>query len=183
VITLSMLWLPILVSAVIVFIASNILWMGLPFWHRGDYKKVPDEQKAIDALAGALSGQYMLPHVNWGKLPPDERKRLENGPGALIVLRNPMHFSLGPALILYFLYNVVIAVFVGYLTARAAGVGAPYPLVFRIAGTAGILGYAFITVTDSIWYGKPWSITVKHIIDGVIYGLLMAGTFGWLWPR
>ena len=31
---LSSLWLPILVSAVFVFIASNVLWMALPFWHR-----------------------------------------------------------------------------------------------------------------------------------------------------
>ena len=55
--------------------------------------------------------------------------------------------------------------------------------VVRVAGTAGILAFSFNSIADSIWYGKPWSVTCKLIIDGVIFGLLIAGTFGWLWPR
>jgi hypothetical protein len=30
---------------------------------------------------------------------------------------------------------------------------------------------------------QPWSMTFKEVIDGLVYGLLTAGTFGWLWPR
>jgi len=26
-------------------------------------------------------------------------------------------------------------------------------------------------------------MTIKEVVDGLIYGLLTAGTFGWLWPR
>jgi hypothetical protein len=29
----------------------------------------------------------------------------------------------------------------------------------------------------------PWSIVLKESFDGLIYSLLTAGTFGWLWPR
>ncbi len=62
---LSALWLPILVSAVFVFIASNILRMALPFWHRSDYGKLPDEKTVLDGLAKAKSGQYIVSCVDW----------------------------------------------------------------------------------------------------------------------
>jgi hypothetical protein len=35
----------------------------------------------------------------------------------------------------------------------------------------------------SIWYSRAWINTIKSTIDGLIYALLTAGTFGWLWPR
>jgi len=34
----------------------------------------------------------------------------------------------------------------------------------------------------SIWYRRSWSTTLKATLDGVIYGLLTGGAFGWLWP-
>ena len=37
------LWLPILVSAVIVWIASALIWMALP-WHKNDFAKTSDEE-------------------------------------------------------------------------------------------------------------------------------------------
>ena len=36
---------------------------------------------------------------------------------------------------------------------------------------------------NSIWWGKPWRNTCLEALDGVLYGLLTAGSFGWLWPR
>lgn len=182
-ITLPMLWLPIVVSAVFVFIAANILWMALPFWHRPDYRKLPNEDRVIDALADCASGQYAFPSLDWGKATAEQRAAAQSKPGGLLLLRNPGKFSLGTALTLYFLYALLISIFVGYVSRLSLTAGAHYPQVFRVAGTAGILGYSFASISDSIWYGKPWSVTIKQGIDGVIYGLLMAGTFGWLWPR
>ena len=182
-IPLTALWLPILLSAVIVFVASNILWMALPFWHRGDYGAMANERAALDALRDAKSGQYMLPRVDFGKLTPEQRAEVMKGPMALLIVRNPATFSFPTALTLYFIYTIVISIFVAYIPATTLPPGTPYLQVFRIAGTAGILAYSFGTISDSIWYGKPWSVTVKHIIDGVIYGLLTAGVFGWLWPK
>ena len=184
-VTLPMLWLPILVSAVIVFVASNILWMVLPFWHRHDYGKLPkaSSDQVVGALGDVPSGQYMFPSLDWQKLTPEEREALHTHPGGLLLLRNPMKMSLPAAMAMYFLYNLVIAIFVAYAARIGAHHGAPYPHVFRVAGTAGILAYTFGTIPDSIWYGKPWSVTVKHVIDGILYGLLIGGTFGWLWPR
>ena len=182
-VALSALWLPILVSAVIVFIASNVLWMALPFWHRGDYGQLPDEKSIVDALVPAKSGQYIVPCVNWNKLPAEERAAMESRPMAFVLVRNPAKFAFGAALVQYFVYAIVVAVFVAYVTGRARGAGTPYLEVFRFAGTVGFLPYGFRSVTDSIWYGKPWRVTLKEAIDGLIYGLLVGGVFGWLWPR
>ena len=180
---LSTLWLPVLVSAVFVFIASNLLWMALPFWHRADYKKLPDESTVLGALKGAASGQYIAPVVDWPKSTPEEKAAIQQGPMTLMMVRNPNSFSFGKSITIYFLYCLVISALVGYLTGVVLAPGVHYPRVFRVAGTAAILAYSFRGVPDSIWYGKPWVVTIKEIIDGVIYGLLTAGTFGWLWPR
>ena len=182
-VTLPMLWLPILISAVIVFIASNVLWMMLPFWHRKDYGHLANDKPILDALSSTPSGQYMVPSVNWQKLTAEEKAAIQKGPGGLLLVRNPMSFSFGSKLASFFLYNVVLIAIIGYLAARALNVGAACPQVFRFVATAGILAYSFITIPDTIWYGKPWSVTIKTIIDGIIYGLLIAGTFGWLWPH
>lgn len=91
--------------------------------------------------------------------------------------------AMGKYLTKWFLYCVGVSVFVAYLTGRALGAGAEYLAVFRIAGTAGFLGYAAAHATDSIWKGQRWSTTIKHMSDGLVHGLLTAGTFGWLWPR
>jgi hypothetical protein len=182
-VAISSLWLPILVSAVIVFVASNVLWMALPFWHRRDYGQLPDEKSVIDALAPVESGQYIVPCVNWNKLTPEQRAAMEAQPAAFVLVRNPAKFAFGKALTQYFLFAVVVAVFVAYVTGRARGAGTHYLEIFRFAGTVGFLPYGFRSVTDSIWYAKPWSVTFKEMIDGLLYGLLMGGVFGWLWPR
>ena len=180
---LSQLWLPILVSAVFVFIASNLLWMVLSFWHRADYKKLPDEATVLGGLKSAASGQYMAPSINWSKATAEEKEAFQKGPMALLLVRNPNSFSMGGALTVYFIYCLVISVLVAYVCGVTLAAGTHYLRVFRVAGTAAILAYSFRGVPDSIWYGKPWSVTFKEFIDGVVYGLLTAGTFGWLWPH
>ena len=75
-VSLSTLWLPILVSAVFVFIASYLLWMALPFWHRKDYKKLPDEGAVLGALKNAASGQYLAVGMDWATATPEEREEL-----------------------------------------------------------------------------------------------------------
>jgi len=103
-VALSSLWLPILVSAVIVFIASNVLSMALPFWHRGDYGQLPDEKSIVDALVPAKSGQYIVPCVNWNKLPAEERAAMESRPMAFVLVRNPEKFAFGAALVQHFVH-------------------------------------------------------------------------------
>jgi len=180
---LSMLWLPILVSAVFVFIGSNILWMALKFWHRSDYGKLPDEKAALAALSGAKSGQYVLPCLDWNKMTAEEREEMHRGPTAFMVVRNPGKFNFGKVLVLWFLYLLVVSIFVAYLTGRTRPAGTAYLEVFRVAGAAAFMAYGLRTISDGIWYGKPWKVVIKESIDGLFYSLLMAGAFGWLWPK
>jgi len=182
-IPLTTLWLPILLSAVFVFIASNILHMAIPGWHRGDYGKLPDEGPVLNGLASAKSGEYIAPNVNWNKLPKEELDTLMKGPMALVLLRNPGEFSFPRALISYLIYTLVVTILIAYVGAVTRSPGSDFLDVFRVVGTAGILAYSFQSVNNSIWYGKPWGATTKDIIDGIIYGLLTGATFGWLWPR
>lgn len=70
-----------------------------------------------------------------------------------------------------------------YIAGRALGSGANYLAVFRFAGASAFMGYSLALLQNSIWYNRNWGATVKSVFDGLVYGLLTAGTFGWLWPR
>ena len=86
-------------------------------------------------------------------------------------------------LILWFIYCLIIGVFVAYLTKHAVPSGSAYLIVFRVAAVAAFLAYGVAQLSNAIWRGQTWSAAIKELIDGLIYALLTAGTFGWLWPR
>ena len=182
---LAHLWLPIVLSAVIVFIASSIMHMVLPY-HRSDYKKLPDEEKVTASLraAGLTRGLYVFPFCT-----PKEMKSAESvakynqGPVGMMTI-----FPLGPPVMPKFLgqwfgYCLIISFFVAYLAAHTIPPGLRYLAVFRVVGTAAFLAYGLGNLVNGIWRGQPWSVVIKEVIDGLIYSLLTAGTFGWLWPR
>jgi hypothetical protein len=177
------LWRPILLSTLFVFVASNLLWMALPFWHAKDYGKLKNEGATLKALEGEAAGQYVAPCVDWKNATPEQKAACQNGPMALLILRGPGGFSFPAALAMYAGYTLAVVAFVAYLAGLALPLGASYVQVFRVASTAGVVAFAFGDVPNAIWYGKPWSAVVKSVVDGVVYGLLMGGTFGWLWPR
>lgn len=179
------LWLPILLSAVIVFVASSIMHMVLPY-HRSDYKKLPDEDKIAAALrsAGVTRGLYMLPHCSHQDMKkPEVQEKFKQGPVGTITIFPSGAVNMGKYLALWFVYCLIIGVFTAYLTGRTVAQGTVYLAVFRVAGTVSFMAYGVGQLNDSIWKGQPWSNTIKHFIDGLIFGLLTGGTFGWLWPR
>lgn len=183
---LTTLWLPILVSAVIVFIAGNVLWMALPFWHRKDYSRAGNDQAFIDAAKPLKSGMYIFPFIaDYKTMTPERRAELAAQPAGYMLIRNPNSFNFGATLAGYFIYTLLVSAIVAYLAGMVMGPGQPYMRVFRFVATAGMLAWAFGAghISDSLWYGKPWSVTIKTIVDGIIFGLLMGGTFGWLWPK
>ena len=183
---ITALWLPIVLAAVIVFIASSIIHMVLPI-HKGDYKRLPNEEKVLEALrAENLSpGLYHFPfcasHKDMGS--PEMVEKFKKGPVGLLTVMPSGAIKMGKFMGMWFVYCLAIGVFVAYLTGRTLGPGTHYLAVFRVAGTTAFLGYAAAHASDSIWKGQAWSLTFKHIFDGLVYGLLTAGTFGWLWPR
>jgi len=183
---ISALWLPILLSAVIVFIASSIMHMVLPL-HKSDYRKLPDEDRVLDALRAASitpGPAYHFPFTTHKEMKqPEVVEKFKRGPVGLITVFPSGPPAMGKFLAQWFVYCLVVGVFVAYLTGRTRAPGTYYLEVFRIAGTVAFLGYSVALIQESIWKAQPWSVTFKHIFDGLIYGLLTAGTFGWLWPR
>jgi hypothetical protein len=182
---LSALWLPIVLSAVIVFVASSIMHMLLPY-HHGDYAKIPDEDKVLPALraAGLKRGLYVFPFCTHKEMKsPEAIEKYKQGPVGMMTV-----FPSGPPFIPKFLgqwfaYCLVISFFVAYLTAHTVASGTYYLAVFRVVGTAAFLAYGLGPIANGIWKGMPWGFVIKEAIDGLVYALLTAGTFGWLWPR
>ena len=182
---LSALWLPILLSAVLVFVASSLIHMVSP-WHKTDYPKMANEAEVMGALRplGIPPGDYFFPRPA-GR---DDMKssafaeKLKRGPVATLTVM-PGGLSMGRNLALWFVYIVVIGVFSGYVAGRALPAGAPYLRVFQLAGATAFIGYSAALWQMSIWYHRSWTTTIKSTVDGLIYAMLTAGTFGWLWPR
>ena len=182
---LAALWLPILVSAVIVFIASSIIHMA-PLWHRGDYPKLPNEEAARNAIRPLAipPGEYLMPRASGGAefKTPEFQEKVKQGPLMMLTVMNgPV--SMGRNLILWFLYCIAVSGCAGYITSKGVAIGAPYPVVFKWIAASAFLGYVAALWQGWIWYWRSFSLTIKGTIDGLIYALLTAGTFGWLWPR
>src|SRR5215472_9947919 len=185
-IPLTALWLAILVSAVIVFFASFIMHMVLTY-HKSDYRKLPDEDRVTDALrsAGVTRGPgYFFPYFSFKEMKSAPViEKMKRGPvGLLTVLPNGPP-AMGRNLVQWFLYCGVISIFTAYLSSRTLAPGAAFLPVFRVVGTAALLGYGAAHAQESIWSGRSWVVTFKHLFDSVIYALLSAATFGWLWPK
>ncbi|HEV7768390.1 MAG TPA: hypothetical protein VGQ76_25550 [Thermoanaerobaculia bacterium] len=156
--------------------------MAFPAWHNKDYGRVPDEKPILDALAGVKSGQYLVPFADWGKLTAEERTELQKLPAALLLVRNPGTFAFAKVLGQYFVFVVFVLVMVAYLTGHTRAPGADSLEVFRVAGTIAFATFALRGFPDSIWYGKPWKVTMKELVDGLLYSILVGAVFAWLWP-
>jgi len=183
---LHSLWLPILLSSVFVFVASSVIHMFLP-WHKGDYRKVPDQDRVMDALRpfGIPPGDYMLPRCDSmaEMRSPGYLDKLNRGPVAILTVMPNGMMSVARSMTLWFLYLVVVSVFSAYVAGRALPPGARYLAVFRFAGVTAFAGYSLAIWQMTIWYRRSLGTTVKATIDGLLFALLTAGTFGWLWPR
>jgi hypothetical protein len=184
--TLTALWLPILVSAVFVFIASAILHMA-PLWHRTDFPAVPNQ----DAVRAALRpmaippGDYMVPRATGREEmnSAEFKQKMNEGPVLVMTVFPSGPVAMGKTFVLWFIYCVVVSIFAAYIAGRALGPGTDYLDVFRFAGATAFIGYTAALWQLSIWYRRAWSMTIKETVDGLIYALLVAGVCGWLWPR
>ena len=183
---LSALWLPILLSAVIVFVVSSIIHMATP-WHKGDYLQMPNEDKVMDALRpfAIPPGDYMVPRPSSAQemRSPEFAEKMNKGPVLMLTVMPNGSAAMTKSLVLWFLYSAVVGFFAAYAASRALPVGAPHARVFQLVGVTAFVGYSVALWQMSIWYRRAWSTTIKATVDGLIYALLTAGTFGWLWPH
>ena len=184
-VTLAQLWMPIVLGAVFVFIASSLIHMVFK-WHNADYGKLPneDEVRAAVSKGGATPGQYSMPHCLGPKdaQNPEIQKKFVEGPVALMwVLPNGMP-NMGKMLGSWFALNLLVCFFIAYIAAHTLAAGTAPMQVLRVTASIGFLAYATGAISDGIWFGKPWGAVAKDLLDALIYGFAGAAAFAWLWP-
>jgi hypothetical protein len=178
------LWLPVVVSAFFVFLASSIIWTMMPH-HQKEWHKLPGEAAVLAALRAqpAEPGLYALPGIDH----PADRKSaawkadLERGPIAYVTLVRGGMAPMGPKMFTSLVGNLVVSFFCAYIASHVLQPGASYLEVFRVVGTLGFMSYSFAKIQDSIWFGWPWRSLLAQAADALLFGCLMGGTFGWLW--
>ena len=183
--TITALWLPILVSAVVVFVLSSIIHMG-PLWHKTDFPKVPNEDALMNAVRplNIPPGDYMVPRPTSGAemKSPEFQEKAKKGPVMVLTMMPPGMINMGQNLILWFLYCIGVSVL-----AASMSFGLPkqpsFHDVLRTTGMAAFIGYAVALWQNSIWYKRAWSFTIKATFDGLIYAAGTVAVFYYLWPK
>ena len=183
---LSALWMPIVVSAVLVFIALSLIH-GLLGWHRGDMAAVPGENKVMDLLRSlnVQPGEYRFPYGSSVKEmeAPEFIAKMKQGPVGVMTVSPSGEINMGRLMGQWFLYSLLIAALAAYVTGRTHGLGAPYLAVFRMSGVVAFCCYVMAHWQNWIWWGQSTRFTLTHSLDGIIYALITGATFGWLWPH
>jgi hypothetical protein len=184
--TLIDLWLPIVVSAVLVFVASSLIWnvLGAHKWH---IKGLPDEAAARESLSkqGVAPGMYSIPYCPDSKAmkEPAFKEKLEKGPVGILVIRKPGMPNMGAFLGSWFVFLLFVSYVVALVCGQTLGRGTEFTMVFRVALAVSFAGYSFGQIPNAIWWGRPWKSAFKEFADGIVYALITAGCFGWLWPE
>lgn len=179
------LWLPVLVTAVAIFVASSLIHMVFK-WHNPDFRKLSNEDAVSDAIrAGSPSpGQYLLPHCADMKVMQGEemQKKFRDGPIGMLTLRQNGPPAMGGSLIKWFIYTLAVAAIAGAMAMRVFGPTGSAHGAGHLVGLVSFLTYTGGSVQMGIWMGKPWGSVAKDALDGLIYGGISALVFTWLWP-
>lgn len=180
------LWLPILLSAVAVFVLSSLIHMVIGY-HKNDFRAVPNEDRVADALRpfGLPPGDYCLPKPQSMAQMKDPAfvEKTTKGPVALITVLPNGNPGMGAQLGQWFLFGALVSVVAAYIAGRALSAGAETGEVVRFAGTTAFVCYSMAYIPASIWYKKNWGTTFRNMLDGLVYGLATGGVFAWLWPQ
>lgn len=179
------LWLPIVLTAVFIFIASSLIHMVFK-WHNGDYRKLTNEDAVSAAIrAGAPSpGQYVLPHCMDMKEMQSEamQKKYNDGPIGFLTLRPNGLPRMGPALVMWFLFTLLVAAIAAFIAITSIGLSAHPHVAAHLIGLVSLLAYGAGSIQAGIWMGKPWGSVAKDLLDGFIYAGISAMTFLYFWP-
>ncbi len=179
------LWLPIVISAVVVFVASSVMHMVFKY-HNADHRRLPAEDSVRESLAKAnpAPGMYFMPHCadHSQMKEPAVKEKFEKGPVAIITVM-PKGLPVMPKyLAMWLAFSLIVSFVAAYVARHTLLTGADGMLVMRITGTVAFAGYSLNHVSDAIWKGEPWSNTFRHMLDGLIYALLTGLVFRLMWP-
>jgi hypothetical protein len=181
---LSQLWLPILLSAAAAWIWSFLSWAILNI-HSGDFKKLPDEPRALEALRGLNlpPEYYSFPHMlHSDRKDPEGIARWKAGPLGVLHVWSPQ-FSMPRNMILSYLVYLAVSFLMAYIGYGALPAGVSFARAFQTMGAMGILAYSFAFLPVMIWFqGRP-RVVATAVLDGVIMGLATGAVFAALWPK
>jgi len=184
-VSLAQLWLPILLAAVGIHIASAIIHMFLHFWHSADYHGFSNEEAVQSALGkgNPAPGIYMIPYCK----PEDMRKpetieKFKKGPQAFLFVRGATGMNMTKPLIQWFLFCLLVTLFSGYVAGAVLGPGAAGTQVCRVVSTVAFMAFGFGIIPYGIWFGEPWKSIAKGLVDALIYGFIAGGVFAYFWP-
>jgi hypothetical protein len=184
-VSIASLWLPILAAAAAVFVVSSIIHMVTP-WHHGDFKGIADQARVQDALRAfnIRPGDYVVPnpHGGTGASAAEFAELAKRGPVVMLSVL-PGDVVIVKNLVLWFVYCIVASLCAAYIAGAALPAGAELKKVFQFAGATAFIGYALAQWQNTIWYNRSVVTTLKSTIDGLVYGVVTAGVFAWLWPR
>ncbi len=184
-ISIGALWLPILLSAVFVFVASSIIHMFLGY-HWGDLRSPPQQDAILEAMRGlnVQPGDYAMPKPDTMKQfrTPEFKAKMARGPMLLMTVSKG-DMTMGKSLGQWFVYLLVVGLFCAYIAGRELHAGSDYLSVFRLVGFSAFMAYSMALPQAAIWYKRNWRMTLVTMFDGLVFGMLTGGTFGWLWPH
>ena len=178
-------WLPTVVSAVAVFIASSLVHM-VARWHANDQSKLPNEDAVMDALRGAPPGEYRMPFgasMEEMKSPAFIEKAKRGPMGIVGISGGDFQEVFQRALQLWFVYCLVVSFLSGHIAHVALHGNADTHDIVHTVGLIAFMGYGMALAQQSIWGPKKWWPTAKGMIDALIYAAVTAGVFVWLWPK
>jgi hypothetical protein len=175
------LWLPIGAATLACFFMSFAIWT-LFKWHNSDYQATEREEEVRAALAGTKPGYYLVPYcVDYADMAKEDvQQKFKDGPVAYVTIATNGMPSMAPKMVGMLLYFLVVSIICAYMVTRTLAPAADYLAVFRIAGTVAFIANGLAVIPESIWFSRPWSMTVKNLVDALIYAFITAGIFGWL---
>lgn len=182
---IAQLWIPVLATAVLVFVASSLIHMVFK-WHSSDYRQLAneDEVRAAVRAASPTPGQYVIPYCADMKEMGNEAmlKKFTEGPIAIVTVRKNGMPSMGTPLLLWFLLNLVLAAIAAVLAMQAYPGKANAHAAGCLAGVVTFLAYGGGSVQLAIWMGKRWGSVAKDMVDCAVFAVITALVFTWLWP-
>lgn len=171
--------LPTILSAVALFFASFLSWMVVML-HKKDWVKLDKEDDFLDALRnlGVANGSYMFPGFDTAAEMKSEAyaKKAEEGPAGIITVFG--NVNMGRNLGLTFLYFLACSFCLAYLASLGVPAGDKF-MAFRFVATAGLMTFLAAILQHAIWFHCR---VVGHVIESVVYALIVGGIFAAFWP-
>ena len=166
------------------FLASSVIHMMLGF-HKNDVGAIPTNARwpTRSVRSRSRPGDYAMPHGHAKEMhTPEFIQKTREGPVAIMTVLPNEPAKMGKSLTMWFGYSLAVGGVAAYVAGVTVGIGAEYGEVFRVVAAVSFAGYSLAVLQASIWWGRSWGYTVRTMADGLLYGLLTGGVFGWLWP-